>query len=99
MTAPMPETMSPREKVERAIKDAIRDDAGVGLQMTLTPRFMRGLVDRVLDATAVVDNEANLVSGKPAALASSGDHAELALMANAALEIAIDAAKDTTDDR
>ncbi len=73
----MPETMSPREKVERAIKDAIRDDAGVGLQMTLTPRFMRGLVDRVLDATAVVDNEANLVSGKPAALASSGDHAEL----------------------
>nr|WP_312446833.1 hypothetical protein [Brevundimonas naejangsanensis] len=95
----MPETMSPCEKVERAIKDAIRDDAGVGLQMTLTPRFMRGLVDRVLDATAVVDNEANLVSGKPAALASSGDHAELALMANAALEIAIDAAKDTTDDR
>ncbi|GEM_PF-3598120 len=74
----MSETMSPREKVERAIKDAIRDDAGVGLQMTLTPRFMRGLVDRVLDATAVVDNEANLVSGKPAALASSGDHAELA---------------------
>jgi len=74
METMMPETMSPREKVERAIKDAIRDDAGVGLQMTLTPRFMRGLVDRVLDATAVVDNEANLVSGKPAALASSGDH-------------------------
>lgn len=80
MTPPM----TPREKVEQAVKGAIREDASVGLQMTLTPRFMRGLVDRVLAATSVVDNEAGLVSDKLAALASSGDHAELARLAEAA---------------
>ncbi len=77
--ADMTHPLTPREKVEQAVKDAIREDAGVGLQMTLTPRFIRGLVDRVLAATSVVDHEAGLVSDKPAALASgSGDHAELA---------------------
>lgn len=81
MTSPL----TPREKVEQAVKDAIREDAGVGLQMTLTTRFMRGLVDRVLAATSVVDHEAGLVSDKLTALASgSGDHAELARLCSEA---------------
>ncbi|GEM_PF-5366127 len=64
----MTHPLTPREKVEQAVKDAIREDASVGLQMTLTPRFMRGLVDRVLAATSVVDHETGLVSDKSAAL-------------------------------
>lgn len=75
----MTHPLTPREKVEQAVKGAIREDASVGLQMTLTPRFMRGLVDRVLAATSVVDHETGFVSDKSSALASgSGDHAELA---------------------
>jgi len=79
----MDRPLTPREKVEQAVKDAIREDASVGLQMTLTPRFMRGLVDRVLAATSVVDHETGFVSDKSSALASgSGDHAELARLAD-----------------
>lgn len=79
----MTHPLTPREKVEQAVKGAIREDASVGLQMTLTPRFMRGLVDRVLAATSVVDHETGFVSDKSSALASgSGDHAELARLAD-----------------
>ncbi len=59
MTAPMPETMSPREKVRKAIIDVMKPhDADVTL----------GRVD--LTADAILE-----------ALASSGDHAELAPVA------------------
>jgi len=65
MTAPMPETMSPREKVERAIIDVMKPhDADVTL----------GRVDLTADAIL-------------AALASSGDHAELVEDATEALQI------------
>lgn len=59
MTAPMPETMSPREKVRKSIIDVMKPhDADVTL----------GRVD--LTADAII-----------AALAASGDHAELARLA------------------
>ncbi len=68
MTAPMPETMSPREKVAQIIKDKVS-----GPHFTDPSHFVAMEQDRFAAADAIL-----------AALALSGDHAELAQLAEAA---------------
>lgn len=63
MTAPMPETMSPREKVTDAVREASRSQWNDGVRVG-SAKWCNHLTDTIL-----------------AALASSGDHAELARLA------------------
>lgn len=87
MTTPMPETMSPREKVEPSLDDLLRK--AVETMNSWTPEQREAHFEAqkkawVAAEMAFGDEGTRVVTPPAAALASSGDHAELARLAEAA---------------